>query len=85
MCALCAIWHLQACLADNVHLHDVRTHVYTRLQPFGFAPSCRHRGAKVQRENHSDKLLRENFTTKRIFRPKVATYVAEAAWLPHAF
>ena len=27
--------HFSDCLADNVHLHDVCTHVYTRLRPLG--------------------------------------------------
>ena len=36
-------------------------------------------GAKVRHENHSDKLLCENFTMKRIFRPKAAQYRVKVA------
>ena len=91
MCALCAILHFQAYLADIVHLQYVLA-VYTRflssdcfscrlrsleasLHLAAYLSSC---GAKVRHENHSDKLLCENFTMKRIFRPK-------ASFLPHRF
>ena len=56
----CRYCHLQYVLA-----------VYTRLPNLGWLilplEAC---GAKVRHENHSDKLLCENFTMKRIFRPK---------------
>ena len=69
MCALCAIWHLQACLAA-IATCIMSAHTCTHacnLSASRLLAAC---GAKVRHENHSDKLLCENFTMKRIFRPK---------------
>lgn len=78
--------------ARNVHAHEADSDCGAHLpaSPAALA-AC---GAKVRHENHSDKLLRENFTMKRIFRPKAsflphrfmpnaAPYVAEAACFQH--
>ena len=79
MCALCAIWHLQACLSA-FDAYSMSAHVYTRLKHIlPIAASCAipdSCGANVRYENHSDKLLRENFTMKRIFRLKAVPYVS---------
>ena len=93
MCALCAIWHFSACFAA-IATCSMSAHTCTHacnLSASRLLAAC---GAKVRYENHSDKLLCENFTMKRIFRPKAsflphrfmpnaAPYVSEAAWFQH--
>ena len=74
MCELCAIWHFSACLAA-IATCSMSAHACTHacnLSASRLLAAC---GAKVRHENHSYKLLRENFTMKRIFSPK-------AAWFP---
>ena len=90
MCALCAIWHFSA-FYGCFYAHSMSANLYTLfLSSAGFAftiaASCgfspprglsfRISGAKVRYENHSDKLLCENFTMKCIFRPKAVPYVS---------
>ena len=59
--------------ARNVHAHEADSDCGAHLlaSPAALA-AC---GAKVRHENHSDKLLCEKFTMKRIFMPK-ATLIA---------
>lgn len=94
MCELCAIRHFSACFAA-IATCSMFAHTCTHacnLSASRLLAAC---GAKVQHENHSDKLLCENFTMKRIFRqkasfmphrfrPNVTPYVSEAEWFtPH--
>lgn len=68
------IWRLQHGRARIVHAHDAASLLASPSALAAFSPWC---GAKVRYENHSDKLLRENFTMKRIFRPNATPNMAE--------
>ena len=90
VCAMCytaftGLFCRQCAFAGCPHTCTRACHISAgfscRLRPLAasWIASC---GAKVRHENHSDKLLRENFTMKRIFRPSDVPYMAEWAWLP---
>ena len=71
MCALCAIWHFSDCLADNVHLQDVRARVHT-ISVFGWIratlplAACRFRplGLPLAVQRYDTKTILTNFWVK---------------------